>query len=64
MNEKKKKVSCCDICMHFSYDEEYEEYNCEISMDQDDYQRIGFGSHSYCPYYRPGDEYTIVRKQN
>ena len=67
MAEKPKKhISNCDICMHYSYDEEYDCYDCEISMDmdEDDYSRLSFSSRSYCPYYRPGDEYTIVRKQN
>jgi uncharacterized OB-fold protein len=66
--EKKKHtvVSRCDDCMHFTYDYEYECWDCGMSMnmDEDDYMRITTDSHSYCPYYRPGNEYTIVRKQN
>ncbi len=65
-NEKKKHTvrSSCDDCMHFTYDEYYDCWDCEVSMDEDDYGRISTNSRSYCPYYRPGDEYTIVRKQN
>ena len=30
----------------------------------DDYYRISEGHYKVCPYYRNGDEYLIVRKQN
>ncbi len=54
----------CEDCMHYSYDEEYECYTCLMELDQDELYRFITGSIKDCPYYRFGDEYTIVRKQN
>lgn len=57
-------TSACDLCMNYAYDEEYDEYTCTIDMDEDEiYSEFSMRRRS-CPYYRPGDEYTIVRKQN
>ena len=54
----------CEMCMNFVYDEEYEDYMCSINMDEDEYARLAMGYRQECPYFRFGDEYTIVRKQN
>lgn len=54
----------CENCLNYSYDEEFEEYACSINMDEDDYGRIFTGREKECPYFRFGDEYSIVRKQN
>lgn len=54
----------CEFCMNYSYDDEYECYTCDVDMDMDEYERFTTDRMSGCPYYRPGDEYTIVRKQN
>jgi len=54
----------CENCMNYYYDDEYEEYCCGISMDEDEYYRINYSERKICPYFRPGDEYTIVKKQN
>jgi len=53
----------CDSCVYCVYDEEYEEDACQINMDEDELNRFLSDSHSSCPYYRLGDDYTIVRKQ-
>ena len=53
----------CENCMNYVYDEEYEEYMCIMCFDEDDEYRFGV-SKQKCPYFRFGDEYTIVRKQN
>ena len=45
-------------------DEEYEEMVCAIDLDEDDYAGFISGNTRACPYFRAGDEYTIVRKQN
>ena len=37
--EKKKKTeiqTSCDTCAYLIYDEEYEEYVCDVSMDEDE----------------------------
>ncbi len=53
----------CDTCAYLIYDEEYEEYVCDIDIDEDDYVRMTFRQFRSCPYYRSGDEYRIARKQ-
>ena len=53
----------CDNCAYFSYDEEYEEYVCDMDMDEDDYSRLVSKGFKECPYYRNGDEYRVVRHQ-
>ena len=50
--------------MNYSYDDEYECYTCDVDLDMDEYERFMSDSVSNCPYFRAGDEYTIVRKQN
>ena len=54
----------CEDCMYYKYDDEYECYTCEMDLDEDETYRFISGTFSSCPYYRFGDDYTIVRKQN
>ena len=55
----------CETCMYFEYDEELEDEVCVAPVDMDDLARlIESRNRPACPFYRPGDEYTIVRKQN
>lgn len=58
-----KGKSNCDCCMHYVYNEEYNCYECEANLDEDEMGRFLRGSFDNCPYFRPGDEYLIVRKQ-
>lgn len=53
----------CNSCSFYVYDEEYEEYDCQVNMDEDDYVRLMSDSRYACPYYQADDEYKIVRKQ-
>ncbi len=60
---KRKQETSCESCANLVYDEEYEEYVCDVDMDEDDYGRL-MTDHSFqCPYYRNGDEYAVVRHQ-
>lgn len=56
----------CENCMHLDYDEVTREYVCSIeyAMDEDDLARMSYSYSKRCPYYKIGDEYTLVRKQN
>lgn len=56
----------CENCMYLEYDEELQDYICSVApiMDEDDLSRIAYQAKKQCPYYRLGDEYTLVRKQN
>lgn len=56
-------MSNCEECMNYAYDEDYECYVCAMNLDEDEFCKFMSGKFSDCPYYRPGDEYTIVRKQ-
>ena len=55
--------SNCETCMNYEYDEEYDCYVCTENLDEDEMFRFISGDYKECPYYRFGDEYTIVRKQ-
>ena len=55
----------CDMCQNYCYDEEFDEYYCDINLDEDEYLRfLSAVTETKCPYFKNGDEYTIVRKQN
>jgi hypothetical protein len=57
-------MNCCETCAYFAYDEEYEEYFCSADMDEDEMYRLLNDNRDGCKYYRCGDEYKVVRKQN
>ena len=57
-------ASKCDECVNYEYDEDYESYVCLANLDEDDMAKFISGNYNECPFCRPGDEYTIVRKQN
>lgn len=54
----------CEDCMNYYYDEEYECYSCAMDLDEDEMYHFVYGKTDRCPYYRQGDDYTIVRRQN
>ncbi|MEG0952574.1 MAG: DUF6472 family protein [Niameybacter sp.] len=56
----------CENCMHLEYDEVTRQYICSIDfmMDEDDFARMSYQPTIQCPYFKIGDEYTLVRKQN
>ena len=64
MIENKKTQSCCEFCVNYYYDIETETYECVVDLDED--EMAGFLLHRRrdCPFFRFGDEYAIVRKQN
>ena len=55
---------CCEYCGNYFYDEEYECYVCDVSLDEDEMARFMTNTLKDCPYFTDGDEYKIVRKQN
>ncbi len=61
---QKNTVVSCDDCMYYEYDEEYEEYYCtQTNFDEDDLAKMAEDPHNKCPFYRRGNEYTIVKHQ-
>ena len=59
-----KGKTACETCAYYAYDDEYDCYFCEMSLDEDEMLKFLQSSFDNCPYYRFGDEYSIVRKQN
>ena len=54
-------MASCDSCVYNVYDEDDEEYYCEVDMDEDDAARLMQGHYKECPYYQLDDEYAVVR---
>ena len=52
-------MASCDSCVYNVYDEDDEEYYCEVDMDEDDAARLMQGHYKECPYYQLDDEYAL-----
>ena len=63
-NKKKALTGSCESCEFYDYDEEWDEYVCMISLDEDEMIDFLGRNTGRCPYYRFYDEYKSVRKQN
>ncbi|SHJ45848.1 DUF6472 family protein [Hespellia stercorisuis] len=57
------RVSKCEDCANYEYDEECEYYVCQQNLDEDEMMRFVQGDFTECPYYQTSDEYKIVRSQ-
>lgn len=55
--------SACESCTYYVYNEDYEEYECLVSLDEDEYGALVSGKYRSCPYFRLDDEYGVVKKQ-
>ena len=53
----------CDTCLFYNFDEDYGEMVCDADMDEDDYARMLERGTVDCPFWRDGDEYSVVRHQ-
>ena len=58
-----RQSGSCEQCGNYVYDEDYECYACEVDLDEDEMARFLADECKDCPYYQPGDEYLVVRKQ-
>ena len=56
-------MSMCEECAYYMYDEDFEEYVCDMDMDEDDYVRMLTSPKPVCVFYRNDDEYAVVRHQ-
>ncbi len=54
----------CEQCLYYTYDDEYECGVCSLNFDEDEMQCLVSNNYKTCKYFRFGDDYTIVRKQN
>lgn len=59
----KKTGGSCESCVFYDYDEEYDSYECQVNLDQDELAAFFSGNTGFCPYYRFYDEYKSVHKQ-
>ena len=62
--KKEKKVTNCDMCQNYIYDEDDACYICQINLDEDEMYKFLSGSNFDCNYFQLDDDYKIVRKQN
>ncbi|MBR6738353.1 MAG: hypothetical protein IKL99_01640 [Oscillospiraceae bacterium] len=54
----------CEECIYYSYDEEYDSYFCEQSLDEDEMARFLRGEFASCPFYRRGEsDYYLSSRQ-
>ena len=58
-----ESASRCDFCAYYDYDEEAEQYVCEIDLDEDEMERFLRSANDACPFYRRGDDYQTARRQ-
>ena len=56
-------VDKCESCAFYSYDEVYDDYVCEMDLDEDEMARFLSGHSEAWLYLRPGDEYRTDREQ-
>ena len=56
-------MACCDTCVNYSYDEDYEYYVCDVDLDEDEMQACLACNNETCRYYQLEDEYAVVRHQ-
>lgn len=55
--------SNCETCIYFCFDEEFDEYYCQINLDEDEMGKFLMDAYKECPYYCLEDEYKTVQKQ-
>lgn len=53
----------CECCINYIYDEEYNCYECQVNLDEDEMGNFLSNSFDNCPYFQFNDEYKTVRKQ-
>lgn len=60
---QKKIVAVCEDCTYYDYDEEYGDYVCTQSLDEDELALVCRSGSKNCPYFKFYDEYKSVQKQ-
>ncbi len=56
-------MDLCEQCVHYIYDEEWECYECDVNLDEDDMVKFLQGRNTTCSFFRLDDEYGVVRHQ-
>ncbi len=55
--------SKCESCQYFVYDDIYDDYVCDMDLDEDEMVRFLSSQADDCPFWRPGDDYRTARRQ-
>ena len=55
--------SKCENCQYFVYDDIYDDYVCDMDLDEDEMVRFLSSQADDCPFWRPGDDYRTARRQ-
>ncbi len=53
----------CECCINYTYDEEFNCYQCEVNLDEDEMSQFLRNAFTNCPYFQFNDEYKTVRRQ-
>ena len=53
----------CESCVFYQYDENYDDYVCDMDLDEGEMVRFLSSQTDSCPYWRPGDDYLTARRQ-
>ncbi len=61
---KNKKVTNCESCQNYVWDDDLGVQVCMANLDEDEYLRFLQSSYDNCPFYQLYDEYKMVRHQN
>ena len=57
-------MTLCEDCIHYTYDEEYDDYVCEQDLDEDELAALMERRRNSCPFYCPGNaDYYLSGKQ-
>ncbi|PWM65598.1 MAG: hypothetical protein DBX61_09360 [Clostridiales bacterium] len=59
----KTSATSCDYCAYYQEDDDTGLCICKMSLDEDEMLHFLKGKFNNCPYFKPYDEYSIVRKQ-
>ena len=47
------KGTSCEYCANYTYDEECDEYYCDVNLDEDEYYRFVSSDYKECPIIVP-----------
>ena len=64
VTKRKMSNGSCEYCAHYLYDDEYDEYYCDVSLDEDEMEAYMRGNSVSCGFFKFYDEYKMVEKQN
>lgn len=60
----KKQSRGCECCVYYDFNEETGQYECRLSLDEDEMSSFLSGNTGECRFFNFYDEYSVVKKQN